>query len=481
MTIKEIEKLSGMKRANIRFYELEGLITPKRMDNGCRDYSENDLQVLLRIKLLRSLHISLDEIKALKDGSKDLTDTLSKQILKLDQEKQDASYAQDVCRAMQEDRVSFADLDAKKYLDDINRTMEETGSMYFSVKGDEILQVFHPWRRFLARMFDISIYNILWLAFLAFVFDVNLAARSSHLLDSFIAIAMMLVLEPIWLHLFGTTPGKAIFGLRIETPDGRCLSYGEGLERTWGVIGTGMGYNIPIYKLIRLWKSCTLCSENKIQPWDESISYTIKDTKWYRGVFYIGAYVATFAVLLTIMSAQQLPPNKGDLTLAEFAGNYNYYAKLFDIDFGNEYLDEYGKWAEKKSGGMGRTVVIGHTEKPEYHFTIENGYVTDVSFAVEIEDNEGWLSSYDKHMFLASLAFAGAQNEMGLFSKIPSRIADQIDNNTFKDYHFTEAGITFTCDIEYSGYKNAQSHFLLPAEDAQENYFSLNFSMNKQK
>lgn len=248
MMIKEIENLSGTKEEDIQFYEGEGFITPKYMDNGYRDYSEDDLQILLRIKLLRSLHISLDEIKALKNGSKDLMDTISKQIVKLDKEKQNASYAQDVCRAMQGDRVAFADLDAKKYLDGIKQTTGETGNTYFSVRDDELPQVFHPWRRFLARTFDIFIYNILWSAFLAFAFHVNLGARSNlgNLLDSFITIAMMLVLEPLWLHLLGTTPGKVIFGLRIETSDGRRLSYGEGLERTWGVIGAGMGYNIPI-------------------------------------------------------------------------------------------------------------------------------------------------------------------------------------------------------------------------------------------
>lgn len=58
MRITEIEELSGMSRANIRFYEREGLIAPKRMSNGYRGYSEADLKTLLRIKLLRSIHIS---------------------------------------------------------------------------------------------------------------------------------------------------------------------------------------------------------------------------------------------------------------------------------------------------------------------------------------------------------------------------------------------------------------------------------------
>ena len=54
MTIKEMETRSGLTRANIRFYEAEGLLTPQRRPNGYRDYSEEDLAELQRIKLLRT-------------------------------------------------------------------------------------------------------------------------------------------------------------------------------------------------------------------------------------------------------------------------------------------------------------------------------------------------------------------------------------------------------------------------------------------
>lgn len=37
MTIKDIEIRSGMTRANIRFYEAEGLLSPARSANGYRD------------------------------------------------------------------------------------------------------------------------------------------------------------------------------------------------------------------------------------------------------------------------------------------------------------------------------------------------------------------------------------------------------------------------------------------------------------
>lgn len=487
-TIKEIETLSGMERATIRFYEREGILSPMRMKNEYRDYSEDDLQMLLRVKLLRSLHIPLDEIKTIKGGSRELPNALSEQITKLAQEKQDVSYAQDMCRAIREDGVAFAELDAKKYLAGIARAVEETNSLYFALKSDASEQVFHPWRRYLARMLDIFIYEVGGAALLAFAFHVSLAARSAlaGFLGSYIAIAMMLILEPIWLHRFGTTPGKAVFGLRIEAADGRRLSYGEGFARTWGVISAGMGYNIPIYSLVRLWKSCRLCSEKEAQPWDEAVSYTLKDTKWYRGALFIGAYAAIVAALLTIGAAQRLPPHRGDLTVAEFAENHNYYAKLFGVDLGEEYLSDNGKWVKKESDGTVYSdgtayLEIDDIEKPAYHFTVENGYVTGVSFEAESEKKQNWLSSYDAHITLASLAFVGAQDEAGLFSKIPQRVARQIQNSTFQDFAFTEAGIAFACDTEYSGYTDTQAGFLLPEESAAEPYFCLNFSMNKLK
>ena len=359
------------------------------------------------------------------------------------------------------------------------KEIENLSGMDRANMGDKLPQVYYPWRRYLARTYDTLIYTILWVAFLAFVFHVNVLDRNNaeKLLDGFITTIMMLFLEPMLLHLFGTTPGKAIFGLRITNPDGSRLSYIEGLERTWDVLSRGMGFNIPIYNIIRLLKSYNLCIENETQPWDESISYTIKDTKWYRGVIYIGANLAIFAGFFTLLSLQQLPPNKGDINVAEFVDNYNYYAKLYKIDFGNEYLDDDGKWMEKETD---RTIIyISRNEKPEYNFTMENGYVTGVSFDIEMKNNDYMISSYDKHMFLTSLAFAGAQDEMELYSKTPKRIANYIDNNIFNDYNFVENGITFDCDIEYSGYKKVAS-ILVPSENVEENYFSLKFSMNKE-
>ena len=68
MTIAELERRSGLTRANIRFYEAEGLLRPARRENGYRDYSEEDLALLLRVRLLRELGLPLAEIRQLRGG-----------------------------------------------------------------------------------------------------------------------------------------------------------------------------------------------------------------------------------------------------------------------------------------------------------------------------------------------------------------------------------------------------------------------------
>ena len=51
MHIKDIETRTGLSRANIRYYEQEGLVHPVRARNGYRDYSQEDLDTLLRVRL----------------------------------------------------------------------------------------------------------------------------------------------------------------------------------------------------------------------------------------------------------------------------------------------------------------------------------------------------------------------------------------------------------------------------------------------
>ena len=63
MNIKDAEHLTGLKKANIRYYEEMGLLTPERNEqNNYREYGEREVGILKRIKLLRMAGVPLQEI-----------------------------------------------------------------------------------------------------------------------------------------------------------------------------------------------------------------------------------------------------------------------------------------------------------------------------------------------------------------------------------------------------------------------------------
>ncbi|NLM73710.1 MAG: hypothetical protein GX184_06770 [Clostridiaceae bacterium] len=124
---------------------------------------------------------------------------------------------------------------------------------------------------------------------------------------------------------------------------------------------------------------------------------------------------------------------------------------------------------------------IGLLDTPDYNFITENGYVTGLFFEVQSENNRGWIHPYDVHMFLTSMSLAGAQKDMGLFSKIPKQILVQINNNLFRDFNYTVAGIEIENKVNLKGYLDGSWEILIPSENEGENYFNLRFSVNKVK
>lgn len=81
MKIKEVENLTGITSHNIRFYEKENLILPKRNPlNGYREYTEADVELLNRIKLLRILDIPVSDIRECIEEKKHLSEVVKKHI-----------------------------------------------------------------------------------------------------------------------------------------------------------------------------------------------------------------------------------------------------------------------------------------------------------------------------------------------------------------------------------------------------------------
>lgn len=78
MKINEVVKITGLTKKAIRLYEERALITVCRSENGYRDYSEMDIKLLERIKLLRTAGVSITDIKLLFSGMLSLDDIIEK-------------------------------------------------------------------------------------------------------------------------------------------------------------------------------------------------------------------------------------------------------------------------------------------------------------------------------------------------------------------------------------------------------------------
>lgn len=126
MNAKQTEQITGISRRNLRFYEDQGLIHPERNpDNDYRDYSEEDVEILRKIRTLRMLDVSLEEIASFLKGEKSLEQVMILQENKLRKRQQDLNTAIRFCRELQTEKPDFSEV--LKKMD-----QEETGSSFFT-------------------------------------------------------------------------------------------------------------------------------------------------------------------------------------------------------------------------------------------------------------------------------------------------------------------------------------------------------------
>ena len=87
MLINEVAKLCNLTKKAVEYYTEQGLICPNILENGYRDFSEQDMEILKKIALFRRLGLSIVEIKSVLANPDKLKSILYKKTLELEQEK----------------------------------------------------------------------------------------------------------------------------------------------------------------------------------------------------------------------------------------------------------------------------------------------------------------------------------------------------------------------------------------------------------
>ncbi len=63
MLINKVSKITKLTKKAIEYYILQGVISPIVSENGYRNYNEQDIEILMKVSVLRKLDVSIDEIK----------------------------------------------------------------------------------------------------------------------------------------------------------------------------------------------------------------------------------------------------------------------------------------------------------------------------------------------------------------------------------------------------------------------------------
>ena len=138
MKINEVEALVGITKKNIRFYEAEGLLTPRRnSENGYRDYGEAEVETLRRIKLLRKLGVPLEDIRQMLSGAHTVGDGMRRHLVTLERERQNLDAAAKLCGELADcpDRLDALDADA---LLEKMAEMEQSGTTFQNKQSQDI-------------------------------------------------------------------------------------------------------------------------------------------------------------------------------------------------------------------------------------------------------------------------------------------------------------------------------------------------------
>ena len=132
MTIKDVEERTGLSRSNIRFYEKEKLIEPSRNEsNGYRDYSENDVENIKKIAYLRTLGISIEDIRSIISEKVTLRETLEKQNEVLKSQIVDLNKAKLMCEKMlDEESISYEKLHVEQYITDLHDYWKDNQTIF---------------------------------------------------------------------------------------------------------------------------------------------------------------------------------------------------------------------------------------------------------------------------------------------------------------------------------------------------------------
>lgn len=126
MFINEVCHIVGLSRKSIRYYEENGLLSPKRnTENDYRIYDEEDIKKLKTIKFLRELDVPIRDLKMLNEGTLTLHECMLDRIHKIENQVANYHKVKEMCMELSNSEDTFTSIDITKYFQSMNTLNKE--------------------------------------------------------------------------------------------------------------------------------------------------------------------------------------------------------------------------------------------------------------------------------------------------------------------------------------------------------------------
>ena len=495
MNIRELEERLGIPRANVRYYEKEGLIHPARGSNNYRVYTEEDAAALEKIQLLRRLDMPIGAIRAVQAGEVTLAQALERQSQLLAHDAAKLARAQQVCRALLEEGVTYAALEPARYREGplLTGRAEPAERRRPPVEGAE--WAFSPWQRFWARRLDRALASSAATVLLSLIgFGAGqVPSLPYQIVTTACTWLLIFAVEPLLLHVWGATPGKWLLGLELRDGQGKKLSIAQGTRRVWEVLWVGCGFAIPFYGLYRQYRCYRACREGEALSYDGEPGYLYYSTvpAWGLRAFAAEAVAVALIPLTVWVNCQTvLPPHRGEaVTPAEFYENVNALADKLGYSL---WLDEEG-WA---LSGETAAILNGGAFESRYYgqrygdgpvYTVETdsgGFVTAV-----LCRREGRFPGDDRAYYplpldearLAAAALAGSRvSGWRLLTGWLGEEPWKEDSGAWTGQGYRRDGLELTIELEQEGFLST-GDCLLPWDKYESGWFRCEIRLERER
>lgn len=408
----------------------------------------------------------------MQQGSLTLEQAVFIQTTKLEGDKALIERAAEVCRGIEASGVEYAALEPQPWLARLQApqrpSLTPPSRDTSRPEADSAPRAcYHPWMRFFARSLDMALYdtllNVLWLVMFRDQSFLRLQTANllTTILTSMALLALTLALEPLWLHFWGWTPGKWVFGLKLRNEDGTRLSIAQGWERSWQLAWEGYGWNIPFYSLWRFWRCWNDAMDGWNGEWNGEVGcrYT-KEERRFSGWIFAAARIALMALLLTATLWSMVPPSGTMADIPDLARNYNHCLRV--LEYGGETaiptLDEQGQWVEREQSGGGVVInLFGDTteyEKLAYTLGGPLGGVTSVTLRMASQDKAVGGCTREYLMLLSLCRSAG---ELNLLNILPAQRDAAALLDRWEDFDQDFLGVHVSQRVEAVGYERTNA------------------------